>query len=227
MKIVRCRPSRRSIAAASRARRSRASSRDSGSSGAVLPPKAGARIFDDGGGVGRHEPAGTPQPRFPPIEAAVDENAGEPDFERPRLAIRVDVTEHLDERVLHHFVGVGRIVQVLIGDAHRPALVNRDELGEALPRRIDRAVGDEVANVDSNPRVVGHGGATGRRSLAGSWRRPPERARLSKPRGPVIEWSLILHYVAGGNCLQFTSETCTGLTEPDGASRIRKLGLCR
>ena len=65
-----------------------------------------------------------------------------------------DMAEHLEKRVLHDLVRVGRIVQVLIGDAHRAALVNRDELGEALPRRIHRAVGGEVANVDRNPRVL-------------------------------------------------------------------------
>ena len=154
MKIVRCRPSSRSIAAARRARRSRASSRASGSSAAV-PPKAGRASSTRCATVSRDEPAGATQPGFPPIEAAVDENAGEPDLEGPRLAIRLDVAEDLDERVLHRFVGFGGIVQILIRDPHRPALMNGHELGEALARPVEVAVDDEVANLDGNPRVVG------------------------------------------------------------------------
>ena len=89
------------------------------------------------------EPAIEPKPADarmqaapPVVETAVDENTGEPHLERPCLAIRSDMAEGLEKRVLHHFVGVGRIVQVLVGDAKRAALVNRDEFREALPRRV-------------------------------------------------------------------------------------------
>ena len=65
----------------------------------------------------RREPALAPGPRLPPVQAAVDENPREPDLERPRLAIRGDVAEHLDEGVLDGLVGVGGVAQVLIRDS--------------------------------------------------------------------------------------------------------------
>ena len=109
------------MAAASRARRSRASSRASGSRVGATADRA-ARLVD----AGRlRRPARTSgragAPRLPAIEAAVDENPREPDLERPRLAIRADVAEDLDERVLDRFVGLGGIAQVLIGDARARA----------------------------------------------------------------------------------------------------------
>src|SRR5207244_5985928 len=52
---------------------------------------------------GAGHPAVAPHLRLPSIEAAVDENACEPDLERPRFAIRADVTEDFDEGVLDRF----------------------------------------------------------------------------------------------------------------------------
>src|SRR5438067_13481048 len=60
-------------------------------------------IFDGEAALTRNKPPAAPQPRFPPIETAVNEDAGEPDLERPCLAIRLDVSEDLDERILHRF----------------------------------------------------------------------------------------------------------------------------
>src|SRR5262245_6832058 len=79
----------------------------------------------------RH-PTVASQLRFPAVQAAVDENPCEPDFEWPRLAIRGNVTEDLDEGILDGFVGLGGISQILVGDARRPALVLRDEIRETL-----------------------------------------------------------------------------------------------
>ena len=109
------------MAAASRARRSRASSRASGSS-AAEPPKAerassGPRL------VGRSEPALAARARLAAIETAVDENAREPDLERPGLAVRADVAEDLDEGVLHGLVGVGGVAKILIGDPEGATLM--------------------------------------------------------------------------------------------------------
>jgi hypothetical protein len=51
--------------------------------------------------VNRHDPAVATDARLASIEAAVDEDAGEPDFERPGIAIRGDVSERLDECILN------------------------------------------------------------------------------------------------------------------------------
>ena len=64
------------------------------------------------------------------------------------------MTEGLDECILNRLVGVGRVVQLLVRNAHGPALMNGHEFCEALACRIERAVDNEVANLDRNPRVV-------------------------------------------------------------------------
>ena len=46
---------------------------------------------------------------FSRSSARVDQNPREPRLERQVLAVLLDVQEHLDERVLHRFVGVGRV----------------------------------------------------------------------------------------------------------------------
>jgi hypothetical protein len=40
--------------------------------------------------------------------------------------------EHLDERILHGFVGIVGVAQIVIRDPHRTALLAGDEFGEAL-----------------------------------------------------------------------------------------------
>ena len=67
--------------------------------------------------VGGREPALASGTRFSPVEAPIDEDAGKPDFERPGISIRTDVTEGFDEGVLDGFVGLRRVSQVLIGNA--------------------------------------------------------------------------------------------------------------
>src|SRR5262245_30248928 len=47
--------------------------------------------------VGRCKPALATGARFTPVEAPIDEDAGKPDFEGPRIAIRADVTKGFDE----------------------------------------------------------------------------------------------------------------------------------
>src|SRR5258708_22252195 len=63
------------------------------------------------------EPPIAPAARLAAIEASVDENAREPDLERPGFAIGRDVREDLDKRVLDGLVGLIRVAQILIGDA--------------------------------------------------------------------------------------------------------------
>ena len=63
----------------------------------------------------RHEPllAG---PGLQPVERGVDENAAEPHVERQFLPVLLDVQENLDEGVLHRFVRVRRVAQIVKRD---------------------------------------------------------------------------------------------------------------
>ena len=63
--------------------------------------------------------------------------------------------EDFDERVLHRFVGLGGVAQVLVRDARGAALVNGDEACEALSRFIDVASFDKAADLDREPRILG------------------------------------------------------------------------
>ena len=85
-------------------------------------------------GLARHwqRPPQPARARLAEVEAAVDENAREPHLERQLLAVARDVREHLHERVLHRFVGVVDVAEVLVGDADGPALLPGDELAEPL-----------------------------------------------------------------------------------------------
>jgi hypothetical protein len=117
------------------------------------------------GDFGADEPAIAAAPRLAPIQAAVDENAGEPDLARPRLAVGGDVREHLDERVLDDLVGIGGVPEILVGDARRAALVDLDERAEALAGLIHVAALDEAADLDRDPRILRQrGGRPPRRS---------------------------------------------------------------
>src|SRR5262249_10607281 len=58
--------------------------------------------------VGGCEPALATSARFTPVQAPIDEDARKPDFERPGIAIRADVTEGFDEGILDGFVGLSR-----------------------------------------------------------------------------------------------------------------------
>ena len=62
--------------------------------------------------------------------------------------------EYLDERVLHRFVGVGGVAQVLVGDARRAMLVHGHELAEAVARLVVAAALDQAANLDCEPRIL-------------------------------------------------------------------------
>ena len=79
--------------------------------------------------------------------------------------------EHLDERVLHGFVGFGRVAQILIRDPRCAALVERRRVLEPLARRVEIAVLDELANLDRQLRVFGQRGRHG--SAGGRGRQPP------------------------------------------------------
>src|ERR1019366_7694804 len=70
-------------------------------------------------------------------------------------AVRGDVGKPLDEGVLHSFVGFGGVAQVLIRDAGGAALMDGDELAEAVARLVHLAALDQRADLDRQPRVLG------------------------------------------------------------------------
>jgi hypothetical protein len=65
------------------------------------------------------------------------------------------VCKHLDERVLDRLVGVRGVAKILKGDAEGAPLVARDQVGETLPRLLDRASLEEAADLDGQLRVFG------------------------------------------------------------------------
>ena len=81
--------------------------------------------------------------RLPEIQTPVDKDAGEPDLERQILTIAGDVREHLDEGVLYRFIRVVHVPQILIRNADRAPLLERDEVGEPFPGRVAPACDDE------------------------------------------------------------------------------------
>src|SRR5439155_22548285 len=84
----------------------------------------------------------------------VGQDAREPYFERPCLAVLRDVREHLDKCVLHRLVRFSGIAEVLIRDARRAMLVRRHERAEPLARLVHFAAFDEAADLGGEPRIV-------------------------------------------------------------------------
>ncbi len=78
------------------------------------------------------------------------------------LPKRAQVHVRLDEGILHGFVGVGRIAQVVQRDPHRPPLIPADHLGIPLAGRV------KSPGRLQRPDVDGHTGV----GLAGSSRAP-------------------------------------------------------
>jgi len=77
----------------------------------------------------RERPSQAAGPRFPHIQAPVHQDAREPDLEGQVLAIRGDVGEHLDERVLHGLVRIVGVAQILVGNPDgAPLLAGEDVL---------------------------------------------------------------------------------------------------
>src|SRR4051794_40305805 len=66
--------------------------------------------------LGVDEPSIVAALRLAPIQAAVDEDAREPYFERPRFTIRGEMGKRLDERVLNGLVGVTGVAKILVGN---------------------------------------------------------------------------------------------------------------
>ena len=70
----------------------------------------------------------------------------------------------LDEGILHGFVGLGRVTEVVPCDARRAPLLSRDDLREQVPRRVVVAARQEVLNLRGEN---GFGFDWARRSLTG------------------------------------------------------------
>jgi hypothetical protein len=102
------------------------------------------------------EPPFTADECLSPVEAAIDENAREPDLKRPLFTIRSDVREHFDERVLHGFVGFGGVAQILKRDSRRSPLVQRDQLAKPFARTIHFIVFNQAPDLDGKLCVLGN-----------------------------------------------------------------------
>jgi hypothetical protein len=139
-----------------------------------------------------HEPSIAAMARLTPIEAAVDEDSREPDLERPLFAIRSDVTEYLDEGVLHGFVRVRRVAEILIGNPDGPSLVDADERREAISCFVELTALDEPSNLNREAGIVGHlrGRATATRLDATGDSRG-FRIPVVSPQSAVLKWPQI------------------------------------
>ena len=70
------------------------------------------------------------------------------------LAVGRDVRKHLDEGVLHRFVGIVRVAQVVIRDAQRAALLSGDEVGEPVAGGIALAGDDQRLDGGGQLRIL-------------------------------------------------------------------------
>ena len=96
------------------------------------------------------DPPFPPPPGFEPIEAAVNQNACEPYLKWEVLAERAHMGVGLHERVLHRFVAVGRIAQVMKRNSSRSALVALDQGSIGLTRLVQLTGGLEGLHADGN-----------------------------------------------------------------------------
>ena len=168
MNTVRCRPGSRRTAAtqliAPLARQQQILGRAIAS-----PRRAFDRVLIAEPGVGdRHHPAGPAHSGLLPIEAAVDQNPRQPDLERQVSLKRRDMRVRLDEGVLHRFVCVGCVAQIVPGNARRPALLACDNLREQIARGVRIAGCDEVLHLRGQLRLDLHRPSSIRRARSSS-----------------------------------------------------------
>ena len=146
--------------------------------------------------------------RLAPIEAAVDENAREPDLERPRFAIGRDVREHLDEGVLDGLVGFGGVAKILIGDARRPGADGwRRARRTARAPRPSSPRSTSAADLDREPRVVRQRRRRRARPRRGSPATPGCRTASARRRRDAVRRSPLIEALRceSAGCLQFTA----------------------
>ena len=81
--------------------------------------------------------------------------------------------EHLDEGILHGFVGIGRIAQVVIGDTKPAALQQRHERTEPVAGRVALARHDERLDLarERGSRRRRRVGRAAQRTLGGDFNR--------------------------------------------------------
>jgi hypothetical protein len=108
------------------------------------------------------DPALLASARLETIERGVHENTREPDLKRQIAAILLDVHEHLHEGILHRFIGVGGVAQILERDSHRAALHQRHQRAEPLARLVFLALRDEVLDLSGQRRRRRRMGRVGR-----------------------------------------------------------------
>ncbi len=88
---------------------------------------------------GWSDPPLATSPRFQSVQASVDQDAREPDLEGQFFPERAQVHVRFDERVLHRFVGVRGVAQIVKRNARRTPLMPRDEFGKSLASRVEPA----------------------------------------------------------------------------------------
>ncbi len=104
------------------------------------------------------DPALLAAARLEAIERGVHQDAREPDIEGQVASILFDVQEHFHEGVLHRFISIGRIAQVVERDTHGPPLHQRDQRTKPFARFVSLSVLDQSLDLSGNDRGRGRVG---------------------------------------------------------------------
>ena len=102
----------------------------------------------------RQRPSQPAGPRLPQVQASIHQDPREPHLEGQVLPVCRDVREHLDEGVLHRLIGVVRVPEIVIGDAHGAPLLQPHQVREPLPGHIALAGHDERLYLGRHLRVL-------------------------------------------------------------------------
>ena len=176
------------MAAASRARRSRASSRCFGIGvGRRRPPTprlVGRRDLAAGTNQRSRRARALRRSRQPLMRIRVNQTSN-----GQASRYDVDVREHLDERVLDRFVGFGGVAQVLIGDARRAPLMQRRRARRTAraprpSRRARRVRGSRPRAASRRTTRPARRRRAGRR--LGGRAEPAERRRRRRERSRIV-----------------------------------------
>ena len=110
------------------------------------------RVPFDAIGINRRpgNPSFPPAPGLEAVQATVDQDAREPDLEWEILAERAHVGISLHESILHCFVTVRRIAQIVKRNSSRSALMALDKGSIGLPRLIQLTSGLEGFHADGD-----------------------------------------------------------------------------
>jgi hypothetical protein len=105
-------------------------------------------------GVGiREHPTGSAHSGFLPIEAAVDQDAREPDLKGQVSLKGGDVHIRLHKSILNGFVGLGGVAEIMPGNARRPPLLTCHDLREQVPGSVVVARRDQILDLCGEARL--------------------------------------------------------------------------